>query len=341
MTQQAEAAGAMHDAIAIARAGGPEVLVPVRRNRPSPGPSQVLIRVHAAGVNRHDCGQRSRGPNTHESDIPGLEVSGHVTAVGSDVKDLKPGDAVCALVDGGGYAQYAVADAATVLPVPSGLSLEEAAGVPEAAFTVWYNFFSVAAMQPGEAVLIHGGTSGVGTFAIQLLRSLGHPVYATCGADEKVAFVRSLGATGAFNYRTEDFSTGLAQAGVSIDVVLDMSGGKYTERNLAVLAYGGRIVHLAPGSGSPLQIPLRVLMQKEARVTGSLMRPLAAERKAKVAQALRAQVWPRLGPQIRPVLSRSYRLADAHLAHAQLESGDNIGKILLRLGESGGCTSDC
>ncbi|GAB2908717.1 NAD(P)H-quinone oxidoreductase [Paralcaligenes ginsengisoli] len=317
------------DVIAIARAGGPEVLTMARRDRPQPASGQVLIRVHSAGINRHDCGQRSRGPNTHESDIPGLEVSGHIESVGGDVRGIEVGSPVCALVDGGGYAQYAIADAANVFPVPAHLSLREAASVPEAAFTSWYNFFSVGAMQPGETALIHGGTSGVGVFAIQLLRALGHAVYTTCGSDEKVAFARSLGANDAFNYRTDDFAKRMAEAGIGVDVVLDMSGGRYIDQNLAVLAYGGRIVHLSQGPGGPLPVPLRAVMQKEARITGSLMRPLAPARKRKVAEALKEHVWPLLGEAIRPVISEVYPLAEAHSAHRRLEQGDNIGKLLL------------
>lgn len=317
------------DAIVITRAGGPEVLAMARREQPRPASGQVLIRVHCAGVNRHDCGQRSRGPNNHESDIPGLEVSGHVVSVGGDVGNIEVGAAVCALVDGGGYAQYVVAEAAYVFPLPVGLTLSEAASLPEAAFTVWYNFFSVGAMQPGETALIHGGTSGVGVFAIQLLRALGHAVYATCGSDEKVAFARSLGANDAFNYRQDDFAKRMRDAGIAVDVVLDMSGGRYTEQNLQVLAYGGRIIHLSAGSGLPLQVPLRSLMQKEARVTGSLMRPLPSARKRQTAQALEERVWPLLGSAIRPVISCVYPLAEAHRAHRHLEQGDNIGKLLL------------
>lgn len=320
----------VQDAIVISRAGGPEVLVPVHRPIPEPAPTEVLIRIHAAGVNRHDCGQRSRGPNNHESDIPGLEVSGHVEAVGNEVRGLKTGDAVCALIDGGGYAQYAIAEASLTMPVPAGLSLDEAAAVPEAAFTCWYNFFSVAALQPGESVLIHGGTSGVGTFAIQLLRGLGYRVYATCGSDDKVAFARQLGATEVFNYRKGEFPGGLIESGLSVDVVLDMSGGKYMEQNLAALAHGGRIVHLSAGGGATVPLSLRAVMQKEARVTGSLMRPLPIQRKAQVAEALRRVVWPMLASQIRPVLSETFPLKDASEAHRKLESGDNIGKILLR-----------
>ncbi|MDX3908147.1 MAG: NAD(P)H-quinone oxidoreductase [Pigmentiphaga sp.] len=319
----------LQETIVISRAGGPEVLVPQQRPVPAPGPDEVLIRVRWAGINRHDCGQRSRGPSTHESDVPGLEVAGHVEAVGANVRGLAPGAEVCALVDGGGYAQYATAHRALVLPRPDTLTLQEAACFPEAAFTVWYNFFSVAAMQPGERVLIHGGTSGIGVFAIQLLRALGHSVYATSGSEEKAAFARSLGAARVFNYKTEAFAEVMAREGLAADVILDMSGGRHTEQNLAALAYGGRIVHLSGGSGAPLQASLRAIMQKEARITGSLMRPLPLDRKTRVAEALRSAVWPLLGTAIRPVIHRTYPLAQAAQAHRDMETGDHIGKLLL------------
>lgn len=320
-----------YKAIAIARAGGPEVLTPVQRPRPEPGLGQVLIRVSTAGVNRHDCGQRSRGPNLHESDIPGLEVSGHIEQIGADVQGLQVEMPVCALVDGGGYGEFVIAEADNVLPVPEGMTLRDAAAIPEAAFTTWYNFFTLAAMQPHETVLIHGGTSGIGVFAIQMLRALGHPVYVTCGTDQKVDFARSLGATDGFNYRTENFVKRMGDNNIVADVVLDMSGGIYTTQNLEVLAYGGRIVHLVSGAGAGLQVPLRALMQKEARITGSFMRRLAQPRKAKVAQELKAHVWPLLGNKIRAIVSNAYPLDQAHLAHSCLEQGDNMGKLLLEV----------
>lgn len=321
----------LQETIVICRAGGPEVLAPAQRPVPTPGPDEVLIRVEWAGVNRHDCGQRSRGPNDHESDIPGLEVAGVVEAVGEGVRDLTPGAKVCALTNGGGYAQFAIAHRALVLPIPEGMTTEQAACFPEAAFTVWYNFFSVGAMQPGETALIHGGTSGIGVFSIQLLRALGHTVYATSGSEEKAAFARSLGAARVFNYRTESFAEIMGREGLTADVILDMSGGRHTEQNLAVLAYGGRIVHLSGGSGAPLQAPLRLIMQKEARITGSMMRPLPLERKKRVAEALRTTVWPLLGNAIRPVVHRTYPLAEAAQAHRDMEAGEHIGKLLLRV----------
>ncbi len=321
----------LQDTIIIDRAGGPEVLVSARRDIPEPAPDEIVIHIHWAGVNRHDCGQRSRGPNTHESDIPGLEVSGYVHAVGSSVRDLTVGTPVCALVNGGGYAQYVSAHRTQVLPIPQDLTLQQAACLPEAAFTVWYNFFSVAAMQSGETALIHGATSGIGVFAIQLLHALGHVVYATSGSPEKVAYARSLGAARAFNYKTDPFAEIMAREGLSADVILDMSGGRHMDQNLAALAYGGRIVHLSAGSGALPQLSLRAVMQKEARVTGSMMRPLPHEKKAKVAQALKTVVWPMVGSKIRPVISKVYPLAQAHIAHRDMEQGEHIGKLLLKV----------
>ncbi|GAA4343240.1 NAD(P)H-quinone oxidoreductase [Pigmentiphaga soli] len=320
----------LQDTIVIARAGGPEVLTPARRPVPEPGRGQVLIRVRAAGVNRHDCGQRARGPNNHESDIPGLEVAGVVQAVGDEVVGLEPGTEVCALINGGGYAQYALAEAPLVMPMPAGFSDEEAAGVPEVAFTTWYNMFFVATLKPGGRVLIHGGTSGVGVFAIQLLTALGHPVYATCGTPEKVDLATQLGARHAFNYRSEDFAAQLKADGVAIDAVLDMSGGRYMAQNLDVLAYGGHIVHLTTGTAAATPVPLGAVMQKEARVTGSRLRPLPLARKIEVALALKSVAWPLLGNRIRPLVHRVFPLAQAADAHRYLESGDSFGKLILK-----------
>lgn len=318
-------------AMAITAAGGPEVLQPRLEPVPTCGPQQVLIEVAAAGVNRHDVNQRRRGPDGRHSDIPGLEVAGRIVAVGEHVSHRKPGDAVCALIDGGGYASYAVADEALTLPVPHGMTMIEASALPEALFTTWHNFFNVARLQASERVLIHGGTSGVGSVAIQLLSAFGHEVYATCGTDEKCAMARSFGARAAFNYRTEDFArrtlevTG--QRGV--DVVLDMAGVVHAKANIVALARRGRIVHLSPGGSSDMQFPLRALMQKEGVVTGSLLRPLPLAEKAVIAAALADNVWPRLGTQIRPVISCTLPLGQAAQAHQRLEEGDVAGKIVL------------
>jgi NADPH:quinone reductase-like Zn-dependent oxidoreductase len=264
--------------------------------------------------------------------VPGLEVAGVVQAVGAGVHRWAVGDQVCALVDGGGYAEFAVAEENLVLDIPGGLDMVNAASLPEAAFTAWYNFFSVAALQPGEAALIHGGTSGVGVFAIQLLTALGHAVFVTCGSDEKCEAALALGAVAAVNYRREAFDGAVAQRlGRSIDVVLDMSGGAHTAASLDALAYRGRIVHLSPGRNADFQAPLAAIMRKEARITGSLMRPLALAEKTLVAEALREKVWPLVGTAIRPQVARVFGLAQAGEAHACMEQAGYVGKIVLKV----------
>ncbi|RKP47152.1 NAD(P)H-quinone oxidoreductase [Pararobbsia silviterrae] len=322
---------ACHAEIHITAAGGPDVLQRIERPVPRCGASDVLIRVASAGVNRHDVNQRRRGPDTVHSPVPGLEVSGVVVRVGDDVTDVRIGDAVCALVNGGGYAEYALADHAQVLPVPAGLSLRDAAALPEALFTTAHNFFNVARLAPGESVLIHGGTSGVGSLAIQVLTARGHAVYATCGSDEKCAISRTLGAVDAFNYRTGAFADALkaARGGEGVDVILDMAGVVYGRQNVDALNRRGRIVHLSPGGGADLSFPLRELMRKEAVVTGSLLRPLPDIEKAAIAQWLRAQVWPLIGTRVKPIIAQRLPLAQASQAHEILEAGDVAGKILL------------
>lgn len=318
--------------IRISAAGGPEVLAPASAPAPHPQHGEVLIAVQAAGVNRHDCNQRRRGPGLAHSDVPGLEVAGLVAAVGLGVAPELVGQRVCALTDGGGYAQFATAPAAHVLPVPEGLSWVEAAALPEAAFTVWHNFFGVARLAAGESVLIHGGTSGVGTLAIQILSALGHPVFVTCGSAEKVAAARRLGATLAMDYRQEDFSARVQAhtAGRGVDVVLDMSGGQHSAANLKALARRGRIVHLSPGEDADLQVPLRALMAKEAVVTGSLLRPLPDPEKTAIAERLRVAVWPLISDRrVRPVIHQTFALRQAGQAHRAMEEGAHVGKIVL------------
>lgn len=319
-------------AMRITAAGGPEVLLPETAPVPQPREGEVLIAVKAAGVNRHDCNQRRRGPSPEHSDVPGLEVAGVVVAVGHGVATGWMGQAVCALTDGGGYATFAIAQAAQTLPVPDGLSWTEAAALPEAAFTVWHNFFGVARLGAGESVLIHGGTSGVGTLAIQVLTALGHPVYATCGSPGKAAAARRLGAREAIDYRREDFVGVLRErtGGRGVDVILDMSGGQHSAANVDVLARRGRIVHLSPGSGAVFQAPLRALMAKEAIVTGSLLRPLPDAEKAAIAERLRAVVWPLIhSRRVQPVVHGTLPLSDAAQAHRVMEAGEHIGKIVL------------
>lgn len=324
------------DGIVIAGAGGPEVLqwtedMPLAE----PGPDDLLIDVAFAGVNRHDCNQRRRGPTPAHSDVPGLEISGIVKAAGARVRGFAAGDLVCALVDGGGYATRATAPAALAFKVETPLDLKSAAALPEALFTVWHNFFGLAALGPGESVLIHGGTSGVGSLAIQLLGALGHPVHVTCGSDEKCAAAMDLGARCAINYRTQDFVHEVKRAtqGAGVDVILDMAGSAHCAGNVEALAWRGRLVHLSPGDGAEFRAPLRSIMAKEARITGSLLRPVPMAHKSLIAQQLRRVAMPLVhSGKIRAWVQETFALQAASQAHARLESGRSMGKIVLEAG---------
>lgn len=316
----------------ITAPGGPETLQLQRHPVPTVFDDEVLIRVAAAGVNRHDCNQRRRGPTPAHSDVPGLEVSGTVVRAGRLATAFQVGQAVCALVDGGGYAQYAVAKLDQVLPIPAGLGWVEAAAVPEAAFTVWHNFFNIAQLGPARSVLLHGGTSGVGVMAVQWLTALGHPVFVTCGSAEKMAVARKLGAVGAFNYRTHDFVAALLEQtdARGVDAILDMSGGMYAERNLDALARRGHILHLSPGNGARFDVPLRAIMAKEARVTGSLLRSLPDAEKAAIARELLRSLWPMLQTKrVQPIIHATLPLTEVAQAHTMMEAGEHIGKIVL------------
>ena len=328
---------AEHACIVISAAGGPQVLLPSRAPVPVPLDDEVLIAVKAAGVNRHDCNQRQRGPTPAHSDVPGLEVAGEVVALGAGVRGLAIGDSVCALCDGGGYAEYTVAKAGQVLPLPDGLDFEQGAALPEGLFTIWHNIFRVAGLGPAESVLLHGGTSGVGTLALQVLRSLGHPVFATCGTPEKVGVALRLGATRAFDYTTDDFVAGVLDATRQrgVDMVLDMSGGRYSVQNLKAMARRGRLVHLSPGKDAEFRVPLRDIMTKELRITGTALRPLPNDEKNLIATELRRALWPLLeSGAIKPVLHRLRPLAEAADAHAEMEAGQHIGKLVLMTGTS-------
>lgn len=320
-----------HLVILHSAAGGPEVLKAVEQPLPAPRAGEILVRVAAAGVNRHDVGQRKRRPGGEHTDVLGLEVAGEVAALGAGVSEWREGDRVCAIVDGGGYAQYALAPAGNTLPVPEGFSLDEAAALPEALFTCWYNFFDVGRLAPGERVLIHGGTSGVGSIGLQLLAALGHEAYATCGDDRKCNAAEGFGAVRAINYRDERFVEVIREVtgGRGVDLILDMAGTAYAEQNLDALAFKGRIVHLAPGSGA-YSPPLAKIMAKRACITGSRMRPVPVAEKAAIAAELRRVVWPLLGAKIRPVVDSAFPLVEAAAAHAAMERGAHIGKILLR-----------
>jgi len=321
-------------AVGIARPGPPEVLVPAQRPIPAPGRGEVLIRVAAAGVNRPDVLQRKGlyPPPPGASDIPGLEVAGEVVAAGEGAARWQAGDRVCALVTGGGYAEYATAHESHCLPFPAGLGAVEAAALPETCFTVWSNVFERAALGPGETLLVQGGASGIGTTAIQMARAFGHRVFATAGTPEKCAACERLGAERAVNYRSEDFVAVVkaATGGRGADVILDMVGGDYVARELQALADDGRLVLIAFLGGSRVSLDLMPLMLRRLTITGSTLRARPVEVKARIAAALGEKVWPLIeAGAIRPAIHATFPLADAARAHALMESGGHIGKIVL------------
>ena len=314
--------------------GGPEVLKTGTRPLPHPGPGDVLIKVAAAGVNRVDTFQRMGNYPVADgaTDLLGLEIAGEVVARGDATAEWSVGDRVCALTVGGGYAEYCPAPAAHCLPIPKGLDLVQAASLPETTFTVWTNVFERAALQPGETLLVHGGSSGIGVAAIQMAKNLGSPVAVTAGSAEKCAACRALGADLAVNYRTDDFVAAVRDftAGKGVDVILDMVGGDYVARNLEALAIEGRLVYIAFLGGSRVDVDLRPLMVKRLAICGSTLRPLAAERKAAIAAALRDRVWPLIeAGRIKPVIHVTFPLAQAAEAHRLMESSAHIGKIML------------
>ena len=322
------------ECVEIREPGGPEVLRSVRRPLPPVGADEVLVRVAAAGVNRPDSLQR-RGhypPPAGASDIPGLEIAGEIAAVGSAVTTLAVGDRVCALVSGGGYATYCVAPEPQCLPVPGSLDFIAAAGIPETFFTVWTNVFERGALKPGETLLVHGGSSGIGTTAIQLAHHLGARVAITAGSDEKCEACRKLGADIAINYKRDDFVEAVRDftAGRGADVILDMVGGSYFERNIRAAAREGRIVSIAFLGGSRAEINFMDVMRKHLVLTGSTLRARAVEEKGRIAAAVRETVWPMIEDgRVRPVIHSTFALRDASKAHALLESGTHIGKIIL------------
>ncbi len=318
-------------AIVITGPGGPDVLQLVTQDVPRPGPDEILIEVRAAGVNRHDCHQRRTGPGHTRTDVPGLEVAGTIVETGAHVPASRVGELVCALIDGGGYAEFAVAPLSLVLPVPSGMDVVAAAGLPEALFTTWFNMFDLAGLKPGETVLIHGGTSGVGSLAIQALTALGYAVFTTCGSDEKCRAAGEFGAVAALNYHSPDLAAAILEAsrGKKVDVILDMSAGAHLDADLEVLASGGRILHLSGGGGKALPVPLIKLMAKQGWITGSLLRPTPLARKARVAERLRQDLWPKLGTAVHPIIAQTFGLESAAAAHAEMERNQHIGKILL------------
>ncbi len=324
-------------AIEIREPGDPEVLVPTRRPVPQPGKGEVLIKVAAAGVNRPDVLQRqgSYPPPPGASDIPGLELAGEVVALGEGVGAPKLGDQVCALVTGGGYAKYCVAPAPQCLPLPKGYSMEQAAALPETFFTVWVNVFERSGLKPGETLLVHGGTSGIGTTAIQLATALGSRVFATAGSAEKVKACEELGAERGINYREEDFVEVVKQAtdGRGVDVILDMVGGDYIPRDIKALAEDGRLSFIAFLGGPKAEVNFMPLMLKRLTITGSTLRARPVEVKAALAAKLKEKVWPLLeAGRIAPVMAASFPLAEAAAAHALMESSGHIGKIVLTVG---------
>lgn len=314
--------------------GPPEVLVPDRMPVPRPGPGEVLIRVAAAGVNRPDVLQRLGGypPPPGASDVPGLEVAGEVVALGEGTRRYRVGDMVCALVASGGYAEFCVAPEPQVLPVPPGLGPVEAAGIPETFFTVWTNVFDRGRLRDGETFLVHGGSSGIGTTAIQLAKAFGARVFTTVGNSEKAAFCERLGAERAIVYRSEDFVEVVKEAtgGRGVDLILCMVGGDYVPRNLEALAIEGRLVQIAWLRGAKVEADFNRLMTKRLTWTGSTLRPRSVEEKGAIARALGEKVWPLLaGGRVRPILFRTFPLERAAEAHRLMESGAHIGKIVL------------
>ncbi|MBV9523192.1 MAG: NAD(P)H-quinone oxidoreductase [Alphaproteobacteria bacterium] len=321
-------------AIEITAPGGPDVLRPATRPMPMPAAGEVLIAVAAAGVNRPDIHQREGNypPPPGASDIPGLEIAGRIVKLGLGVHHLKHGDEVCALVSGGGYATHCLAPAPQLLPVPRGLDLLAAAALPETFFTVWTNLFERGALKPGESVLIHGGSSGIGTTAIQLAKAFGAKIFTTAGSRDKCKACERLGADVAIEYKREDFAAVIKEktAGRGVDVILDMVGGDYMQRNINSLAVEGRLVNIAYSKGARVELNLTPIMRNRLTVTGSTLRPRTVEQKGAIAAALRQKVWPLIeAGTVRPQIFRTFPLAEAAAAHRLLESSAHIGKILL------------
>ncbi len=321
-------------AVEIAAPGAPEQLRMVRRPMPQPGEGEVLVQVAAAGVNRPDVMQRQGRypPPAGASDIPGLEIAGEIIALGANVSGVALGDRVTALLPGGGYADHAVAAAALCLPIPNGLSMVEAAALPETFFTVWTNLFERGGLKAGESVLIHGGTSGIGTTAIQLAAAWGARVFATAGTVEKARACERLGAARGIDYRTEDFVEVIRQQtdGKGVDLILDMVGASYFARNMEAVAVEGRLVVISLIGGARAEINLGTLMSKRLTVTGSTLRIRSVAQKAAVAEGLRRHVWPLLSAgRVRPIIYATFPLAQASEAHRLMETSQHIGKIVL------------
>ena len=320
-------------AVEISQPGGPEVLTLCDRPMPQPGPDQVVIKVAYAGVNRPDALQRAGAydPPKGASDLPGLECAGTVAEVGANVAGLSVGDSVCALLPGGGYAEYVATPAAHCLPVPEGMDLKQAACLPETYFTVWSNVFMRGGLKAGERFLVHGGSSGIGTTAIQLARVLGARVFTTASSEDKLAVCRDLGAEIAINYKDADFVE-IVKAEGGADLILDMVGGGYMQRNIHALADDGRLVQIAFLQGPKAELNMVQMMTRRLTLTGSTLRPQSDLAKARIAEELRRHVWPLLAAgRVGPVMDQEFALEDAAGAHARMEAGDHIGKIVLRV----------
>jgi NADPH2:quinone reductase len=321
------------NAITIQAPGGPEVLHLGTIARPVPTAGQVLVRIHAAGVNRPDVLMRQgkyAGSGEVAGMVPGLEIAGIIEETGPDTPRWQPGDAVCALLSAGGYADYAVVDARHCLPVPAGLGMVEAAALPETVFTVWHNVFERGHLQPGETLLVHGGSSGIGTTAIQLARALGSRVAVTAGDEAKCQACRDLGAEWAINYKTDDFEAVLKEVGV--DVILDMIGGDYIPKNLRLLHDDGRLVFINAMQGATAEFNAMQVMSRRLTITGSTLRPRSADFKAALAAAVEQHVWPLIAAgKFRPVIDRTFPLAEAAAAHQRMESSAHVGKIVLEV----------
>ena len=322
--------------IAISEPGGPEVLQPEERNVPTAMPGEILIKIEAAGVNRPDIAQR-RGhypPPKGASELPGLEISGTVVKTGREATRFKTGDKVCALTNGGGYAQFCTVNETSALAVPAGLSMIEAAALPETFFTVWHNVFERGALKAGETFLVHGGTSGIGTTAIQLARAFGAEAFATAGSEEKCKFCEKIGARRGINYLEEDYPDVIMAEtdGVGAHVILDMVGGDYIERNYKAAAIEGRIVQIAFLGGPQADVNFTRLMIKRLTHTGSTLRPRSDEFKGRIAAILEEKVWPLIeAGTVRPVMDSTFPLAEAAAAHARMETSKHIGKIMLEV----------
>lgn len=321
-------------AIHITKSGGPEVLQLQETPKPKPEKNQVLIKVKAAGVNRSDVITRQNtntyGNNSPETLIPGLEVSGEITEVGENVTDKKVGDKVCALISGGGYAEFAAVESSHCLPIPEGISLEDAAAIPETVFTVWFDVFHLGKLQAGEKLLIHGGTSGIGTMGLQMAKAWGCETYSTAGTDEKVDFLKNLGVDHVINYKKENFEE--VWKDEKIDVILDMVGGDYTQKNLEILNKKGRLVYINGMKSSNVNINLRTLMAKNLLLTGSFLKPQTDDIKTQIAEDVAKNIWPMFeSKKIKPIIYKTFPLAEAAEAHKLMESSAHIGKILLTM----------